>query len=163
MKAASIAGCVVAFATLSIGGAARAADDSEAAAEKYILDSEAAWAESAATSDTSVVKRILADDVVWVLDGRVLDKSQAIAGATDPGDLIASHLDYAHARFFGDTALVQGAETWTRRDGSTGHFVWADTWVRRNGQWQIVMAEDSTVPVDRPPPCGAGSRLRAAR
>jgi uncharacterized protein DUF4440 len=162
MKAASIAGCVVVLAALSIGAAARAADDSQAAAEKYILDSEAAWAESAATSDTSVVKRILADDVVWVLDGRVLDKSQAIAAATD-SDLIASHLDYAHVRFFGDTAAVQGAETWTRRDGSTGHFVWADTWVRRNAQWQIVLAEDSSSPVDRPLPCGAGSRLRAAR
>jgi hypothetical protein len=163
MKAASIAGCAVALAVLSYGPAAGAGDDSQAAAEKYIVDSEAAWAESSVAGDTSVVKRILADDVVWVLDGRVLDKTQAIADAAEPGDLVADHLDYAHVRFFGDTALVQGAESWTRRDGSSGHFVWADTWMRRNGQWQIVMAEDSTAPVDRPVPCGAGSHLRAAR
>ena len=51
------------------------------AAEKYIVDAEAAWAESVASGDASVVKRILADDVVWVLDGRVLTKSQAVVQA----------------------------------------------------------------------------------
>ena len=97
-------------------------------AEKYIKDSEAAWAESVATNDASIVKRILADDVVWVLDGEVLDKAQAVKGAEGgPGDFVSNHLDYANVRFFGDTAVVQGSETWTKKDGRKGRFVWVDT------------------------------------
>jgi len=117
-------------------------------AERYIKESEAAWAESVATNDASVVKRILADDFVWVLDGEVLNKVRAVSDAEKgPGDFLSNHLDYAHVRFFGDTAVVQGSETWTRKGGRKGHFVWTDTWLRRHGQWQIVAAEDVSVPI----------------
>jgi ketosteroid isomerase-like protein len=105
--------------TFIAAGSAQAGDRfSQSEAEKYIKDSEAAWAESVATNDASVVKRILADDVVWVLDGKVLDKSRAVAGAQQgPGNFVSNHLDYANVRFFGDTAVVQGSETWTRKTG----------------------------------------------
>ncbi len=120
-------------------------------ADRYIKASEAAWAESVATNNPSVVKRILANDAVWVLDGQVWSKARAVADAgAGPGDFISDHLNYAHVRFFGDTAVVQGMETWTRTGGRKGHFVWTDTWVRRGGLWQIVAAEDVTVPESRP-------------
>ena len=122
--------------------------NSQADAERYIQQSEAAWAESVATSDASVVKRILADDVVWVLDGKILDKAQAVKNAANgPYDFVSDHLDYAHVRFFGDVAVVQGSETLTHKDGSKSHAVWIDTWLHRHGQWQIVAAEDVTVPI----------------
>jgi hypothetical protein len=122
-------------------------------AEKYIRDSEAAWAESVSTSDASVAKRILADDCVWILDGRAMDKAGAIAAATKgPGDFISNHLDYATVRLFGDTATVQGSDTWTRQGGKTGHFIWTDTWIRRNGQWQIVAGQDTVTPIPTPGP-----------
>ncbi len=121
---------------------------SRAEAEKYIKDSSSAWAESVATNDASVVKRILADDFVWVREGEVLDKSRAVTGAQQgPGGFISNHLDYANVRFFGDTAVVQGSETWTRAGGRSGHCVFIDTWVRRSGIWQIVAAVDVSVPV----------------
>ena len=121
-----------------------------AEAEKYIKDSEAAWAESVATSDASVVKRILADDVVCVLDGEVFGKAKAVRGAlAGPGDFVSNHLDYANVQFYGDTAVVQGSETWTRKDGRKGRFVWLDTWVRRNGQWQVVGADDVSVAIEK--------------
>ena len=120
-------------------------------AEKYIRESESAWAESVATNDASVVKRILADDFVWVLDGRVLDKPRAIAEAeAGPNGFKSDHLDYVRIRFYGTTAVAQGAETWTRdKDGvaTKGKFVWTDTWVCRSGNWQIVSAEDDVVPI----------------
>jgi ketosteroid isomerase-like protein len=152
MKAAIalMSGCPAALALLLGSFAATAGEEPgaalEKAAQRYITESETAWAESVATSDSSVVERILADDVVWVLDGKVLNKAQAVAdAAAGPGDFLSNHLDYAHVRIFGDTAVVQGAETWTRKGGRTGRFVWADTWLRRNGRWQIVMAEDVSV------------------
>jgi hypothetical protein len=119
-----------------------------AEAEKYIKDSASAWAESVATSDASVVKRILADEFVWVREGEVLDKSRAVTLAQQgPGDVVSNHLDYANVRFFGDTAVVQGSETWTRKGGRSGHCVFIDTWVRRGGIWEIVAAVDVSVPV----------------
>jgi Domain of unknown function (DUF4440) len=121
---------------------------SRAEAEKYIKDSSSAWAESVATNDPSVVKRILADDFVWVREGKVLDKSGAVTVAQQgPGDLVSNHWEYANVRFFGDTAVVQGSETWTRKGGRSGHFLFIDTWVRRDGIWQIVAAVDVSVPV----------------
>jgi len=140
---------IISIVAFIAAGTARAGDSfSQAEAEKYLKDSEAAWAESVATNDASVVKRILADDAVWVLDGKVLDKSRAVTGAQQgPGNFVSNHLDYANVRFFGDTAVVQGSETWTKKDGGKGHFVWVDTWVRRGGRWQIVAAEDDSVPI----------------
>ncbi len=121
---------------------------SQADAERYIKASEAAWAESVSTNDPSVVRRILASDFVWVLDGEVWNKARTVADAkAGPGDFLSDHLNYAHVRFFGDTAVVQGSETWTRKGGRKGRFVWTDTWIRRKGQWQIVQAEDITVPI----------------
>jgi len=43
-----------------------------------------------------VVERVLAEDCVWVLEGRVLTKSQAAVDAKNgPGDFLSDHLDYA--------------------------------------------------------------------
>ncbi|MDB5701443.1 MAG: hypothetical protein JWL66_1642 [Sphingomonadales bacterium] len=123
---------------------------SQAHAERYIIDSEHQWAESVATNDASVVERILATDFVWVLDGEVLNKAQAVRFAKEgPGEFVSNHPDYVHVRFFGaDTAVAQGSETWTKRNPSRkGRFVWTDTWIRRNGHWQIVAAEDDVVPI----------------
>jgi hypothetical protein len=137
---------VVALA--SICAAQSSSTYSQRDAEQYIKSSESAWAESVATSNASVVERILADDCVWVLDGRILTKSQAVAEAkSGPGDFLSNHLDYAQVRFFGDTAVVQGSEVWTRKGGRKGRFVWTDTWIRRNGKWQIVAAEDVSLPI----------------
>jgi ketosteroid isomerase-like protein len=118
---------------------------SQSGVARYIQESEAAWAASVATNDSSVVQRILADDVVWILDGRILDKAQAVAGAARGPHVLSNHPEYANVRFFGDVAVVQGSESWTRQDGQKGRFVWMDTWVRRKCQWQIVTAEDVSV------------------
>jgi ketosteroid isomerase-like protein len=145
---ASLSYFFIGISLIAAATAQAAARFSQSEAEKYIKTSEAAWAESVATNDASVVTRILADDVVWVLDGKVLDKARAVKGAQTAGDsFVSNHLDYANVRFFGDVAIVQGSETWTRKDGRKGHFVWVDTWVRRGGQWQIVAAEDDSVPI----------------
>ena len=126
-------------------------NESEERAKKYITDSESKWAESVATSDTGLLHRILADDFVWVLNGRILNKKMAIAdAAAGPGDFVSDHLDTIWVRFYGNTAVANGSETWVRRDAENklykGKFVWTDTWVERNKRWQIVSAEDISIP-----------------
>jgi ketosteroid isomerase-like protein len=144
----TLCGFIMVVAAFASGAAQTSFTHSQSEAEQYIKSSESAWAESISTGDSSVVERILAEDCVWVLDGRVLTKSQAVADAKNgPGDFLSDHLEYAHVRFFGETALVQGSEIWTRKGGRKGRFVWTDTWLRRNGKWQIVAAEDDSVPI----------------
>lgn len=121
------------------------------AVERYIVSSEEAWAKSVATNDASVVKRILADDFIWVLDGKVFDKKAAVGFAAEgPGPFLSNEPDYVHVRVFGDAAVAQGSETWTKKGNRRGKFIWTDTWLKRGGCWQIVNAQDTVVPLSPP-------------
>jgi hypothetical protein len=66
----------------------------------------------------------------------------------DHGNTISNHVNEVKVRFFGETAVAQGSETWEKRNGQLkrGTYVWTDTWVRRNDSWQIVAAEDLLLP-----------------
>jgi len=113
-------------------------------AERYILDSERQWAESVATGDTSAIERILADDFIGVdPQGHLYAKQQMIDETRNaPKYFVSNRLNDVKVRFYGNTAIAQGSETWEKRSGERGRFVWTDTWLRRNGRWQIVAAED---------------------
>ncbi len=116
--------------------------------ESYIRNSSEEWAASVPTTDSSVVKRILAEDFVWVLDGRVIDKKTAVGEAEQRGGgFLTNTADYVHIRFFGSTAVAQGSETWTKTGGRRGKFIWTDTWVERAKCWQIVNSQDTVVPL----------------
>jgi ketosteroid isomerase-like protein len=117
-------------------------------AERYIVESERQWAESVASGDTTVVQRILADDFIGVdPKGRQYDKSGMISDTRNaPKYFVSNHLNNVKVRFYGDTAIAQGDESWQRHSGERGRFVWTDTWIWRNGRWQIVAAEDLIAP-----------------
>jgi ketosteroid isomerase-like protein len=117
-------------------------------AERYILDGERQWAESVATGDTSAVERILAEDFIGVdPKGGQYKKQQMIAETRDaPNYFVSNRLSDVKVRFYGNTAIAQGSESWQKRSGERGRFVWTDTWLRRNGRWQIVAAEDLIAP-----------------
>jgi ketosteroid isomerase-like protein len=125
---------------------------SQIGAERYIKDSEAAWAESVATANPSAVRRILADDFVWVYpDGTLKNKQEALAvTASNPWRLRSDHLEDVRVRLFGNTAIAQGNESWVRQteDGTNvrNRFVWTDTWVCRGGSWEVVAAEYLVAP-----------------
>jgi len=116
--------------------------------QRYIVESERQWAESVATGDTTVPERILAEDFVGIdPKGRFYDKRKMIAETREaPKYFVSNHLNEVKVRFYGDTAVAQGHETWERHSGERGRFVWTDTWVRRNGMWQMVAAEDLVAP-----------------
>ena len=120
-------------------------------AEDYIRKSESEWAESVASGDATVIERILADDFLGVApEGKLYDKPTMIAETKEgPRHFVSNHLEDVKIRFFGDnTAVAQGSESWVRRNGAHGRFVWTDTWILRNGRWQIVAAEDLVPPVN---------------
>ena len=117
-------------------------------AERYIVESERQWAESVATGNPSTVQRILADDFRGVdPKGRTYDKAKMIADTRNaPKYFVSNRLNEVKVRFYGDTAIAQGDESWEQRSGERGRFVWTDTWIRRNGRWEIVAAEDLIAP-----------------
>jgi len=123
----------------------------DAAALKYICDSEAGWASSVASGDTSVVKRILAEDFIGVdPDGSHYRKAKMVADtASAPKYFASNRINDVIVRFYGDMAIAQGSETWHRKSGrpTNGRFVWTDTWLKRNGKWEILAAEDLIAPV----------------
>jgi ketosteroid isomerase-like protein len=127
-----------------------ARDAQQGNAENYIKRSESEWAAAASKGDTGAVKRILADDFLGIApDGSSYDKAKEIADTmNDHGNTISNHVNEVKVRFFGETAVAQGSETWEQRNGQLkrGTYVWTDTWVRRNNSWQIVAAEDLLLP-----------------
>jgi len=117
-------------------------------AERHITESEKQWAESVESGDQKSVERILADDFIGVdTKGGLYDKAKMVSETADgPRYFVSNHLNEVKIRFYGDTAVAQGSESWERKNGQRGRFVWTDTWLRRKGQWQIVAAEDLIAP-----------------
>jgi ketosteroid isomerase-like protein len=127
-----------------------AQDTQQSNIERYIKESENQWAEAGVKGDAAAIGRILADDFLGVApDGSFYDKAKEIADTREEkGNTLSNHVNDIKVRFFGDTAVAQGSETWERRTGEPkrGSYVWTDTWVHRDNKWQIVAAEDLTVP-----------------
>jgi hypothetical protein len=158
MKRKMICALVALLATLTSAQSKPAAPpEQDSSAQRYIRDSEAQWAESVASGNAAVVERILADDFVGIdPKGNFYDKAKMISDTKDGAKyFVSNRLDEVKIRFFGDAAVAQGSESWQRRNGERGRFVWTDTWIRRNGRWQIVAAEDLIArPVSGAQPAG---------
>ena len=142
-----------AFLVLAVFSAAaalvlRAGQSSQASGEDYIKRSEQRWAEASMNRDTATVERIVADDFVGVgPDGAFFRKADELASVgKNEGDYVAATSGEVTVRFYGDAAVAQGSESWQKRSGERGRYIWTDTWIRRNGKWQIVAAVDVKVP-----------------
>jgi Domain of unknown function (DUF4440) len=83
-------------------------------AERDIVENERQWAESVATGDPGTVERILADDFLGVDPrGKLYDKAKMIADTRSAREyFISNRLNEVKVRFYGDTAIAQGDETW---------------------------------------------------
>jgi len=142
-------GAVLTLASLGCAYAQKPTADSRAEAEKYIIDRSRDWAESVVTCDRSKRRIYFADDFVGTdTKGRIYDKAMVTRETGPAKQITSNHLDSVRIRFFGDTAIAHGSESWGRKDGSKGRYVWTDVWVRRNGQWQVVAAQDAAAPID---------------
>ena len=96
---------------------------------------------------------MLADDFLGVApEGTFYGKAKELTDVHAQTEAIVSNqLDGVKVRFYGDTAVAQGKETWERRPDNPrhGHYVWTDTWARIGDKWQIIAAEDVIVPVEK--------------
>ena len=115
-----------------------------------IESAERKWVSAVTSGDTSIVEDTLADDFIGVgPDGKPFDKKtmvELIGGA--PQEYVSDRFDGMTAKFYGNTAVATGSETWERRTQlpKKGRFVWTDTWMFRDGKWQIVAGADYELP-----------------
>jgi len=120
----------------------------DAASLKTICDLERAWGQAFVTSDASVARRMLAEDFIGVsTKGKLYRKRDEVADISTPSHMRSDVLNDVVVRFYGDTAIAQGSDSWVDRNGHKGRFVWTDVWLKRRGSWQIVAAED-LIPTD---------------
>ncbi len=117
---------------------------------KFIIASEAKWANSACSPQPDL-KEIIADDFQGTSpSGRRYGKKDAISTDTEPLGRDCK-LGEVKVRFFGDSiALAYGEESAVSKDKdgkeSKRCLIWTDTWLKRGGKWQIVAAQDTKIP-----------------
>ncbi len=111
-------------------------------ARAYILQSERQWI-ATNPAELALVKRIVADDFVWVDHGKLLDKAAAMKdAAAGPGDVASERIDSLNVRFYGDTAIATGRNVSIYKNGRKSRGAFIDTWMLRNGEWQIISSAD---------------------
>jgi hypothetical protein len=117
---------------------------------KAICDFEREWGLSFVTGDATVARQMLADDFVGVdTKGRTYRKADEIADISKPAHMASDTMNDVTVRFYGETAIAQGSDSWTGKKGEKGRFVWTDVWVKRNGNWQVVASEDLITPATK--------------
>jgi|SRR6266404_6346780 len=122
----------------------------KAAIETELTKIENDWPRITKEHDAATVRRIEADDAVFVYpDGTLGDKQQDIKD-TEAGSLSADSwevLDLKVNVLDNDSAVVSGRHLvkggkYKMPDGKiqdiSGEYRWIDTYARRNGQWQVV-------------------------
>ena len=118
-------------------------------AREYIIACSRDWAESVVTGDMSKRRIYFADDFVGTSTAGTRYDKAAITRETGPATYTVSNtLNDVEIKFYDDVAIAFGDETWVKKDGSTGRYVWTDIWAYRDGQWQIVAAQDADAPVE---------------
>lgn len=115
---------------------------------EQILQLERDWTQSFVTMDVAANERIVADDFFGTEpDGKRITKAELLAEVRTGEALASNRLneDDVKVRFYGQTAVVNGSESWKQKDGKIGRFIWTDVFVKRNGKWQVVASQDLAV------------------
>jgi len=104
--------------------------------ERDVLKAEEEWRAAVATGDGTELKRLMADDILYVTTGGQLsDKSVIDVMVENPtGDL---KYEDVKLRIYGETAVVSAQFT----RGNSRKVRVSRVWVLRQSQWQVVSAQ----------------------
>jgi len=125
------------------------AADLRAHDREQILKLEREWNHVYLVNDPAPLGHILADDFFGTEpDGHRVHKQDMVAEVKGPSNLASSHIneDDITIRYYGETAVVNGSESWVQKDGKAGRYIWTDVFVRRNGRWAVVASQDLEAP-----------------
>ncbi len=134
---------------------AAASPDANVEQELIRLDKE--WSNVYSKSDPgnqAALERILADEYIYVEhDGRITNKEQDIAFLKTLGPTTESEAinDDFRVRVYGDTAVMTHRSVDTRKSDKRSTTTFAmHVFVKRDGRWQIVAAQRTRIPEQRP-------------
>lgn len=104
--------------------------------EREVMKAEEEWRVAVAKGDGTVLKRLMADDILYVTTGGQLsDKSVIEVMVENPtGNL---KYDDVKVRIYGETAVVSAQFT----RGTNRKVRVSRVWIRRQDQWQVVSAQ----------------------
>src|SRR6266513_2088537 len=162
----AIALLIIAASSFAYGQTDARAASGNAKVEQEIRRLEREWFESYVRGDRAAFDRIVADDAVITYgNGKVGNKSEAIAEIKAPADASYSLTsDDVQVRVYGETAIVTGrvTEKGTFNERSlNSQSRYTDIWVRRDGRWQVVGAQSTRLPQERPPAAATNTNPNA--
>ena len=104
--------------------------------EREVMKAEEEWRAAVATGDATALKRLMADDILYVTTGGQLsDKSVIEVMVENPTGKLK--YDDVKLRIYGETAVVSAQLT----RGASRKVRVSRVWVRRQDQWQVVSAQ----------------------
>jgi ketosteroid isomerase-like protein len=91
-----------------------------------------------AARDLITLRQVTADDYVQTdVRGQVLNKDQWLAFVKNRASELSVETDTVQVRFYGETAVVSGHWTYTRKqDGKISHSQWTSVWTRDPSGWK---------------------------
>jgi ketosteroid isomerase-like protein len=122
--------------------------------ENYLLKLDNEWNEAYPRRDVSALDRIIADD--WVcIDGAglVITKRELVSRIESSASFLDPYkFDEVALRMFGETAIVTGRLSGTRRDRDGTFQIeqrYTRVYVKRNDRWQAVATQVTRVKEER--------------
>ena len=136
-------GIVIGLALTLLGAQVSFADtqqDITALAQRFITAQK--------TCNTAELNKIVADDMQFIhVGGMTQDKAAFVAGV---GGCALSNLtlDVTKVRVYGDTAILQGTQVHTLKNGTSGTLIVSQVYVKQGGTWKFA-SHQSTAPAQQ--------------
>ena len=138
-------GIVIGFVVMVLGAGVASADPSQdavMAVQKKFIDAQK-------TCNVAELNTIVTDDMQFIhVGGNTQDKAAFVKGV---GGCALSNLtlDVTKVRMYGDTAVVQGTQVHTLKNGMSGTLIVSQVYVKKNGAW-LFASHQSTAPAAPP-------------
>jgi ketosteroid isomerase-like protein len=135
MRKTLISAIVVSITASAAFAQARTDADNQKAVQE-VQKAEDEWRAAVAKGDEAVLKRLIADDILFVNSGGVTSDKSVIAVMT-ANPLPNLKYDDEKVRVYGEAAIFSARLT----TGDNRKMRISRFWVRRQGQWQLVSAQ----------------------
>ena len=131
---------VIGIATVVLGASLAWAD-----AQQDALAAQKQFIAAYKTCNVPELNKLITGDMQFIhVGGNTQDKAQFVA-AVGGCSLSNLALEVSKVRLYGDTAIIQGTQTHTGKNGTSGTLIVSQVYVKQNGAWKFA-SHQSTAP-----------------
>ncbi len=119
-------------------------------AQQDALAAQKKFFEAYRTCNIPQLNAVITDDMQFIhAGGMTQDRASFVAGV---GACVLADLtiDVTKVRVYGDTAIIQGSQVHTLKNGTKGTLLVSEVFVKQGGAWKFA-SHQSTVPGQQPP------------